>query len=112
MAACRELASDISTLEKLQEHYMILDQSATSTSLLFPWLPSSVKHVKQNSTKILFSVIQHHIEQRKKAPVPSPDTIDMLLGQGASDVEIIQFLFSVVFAAVSNTGIICTSQVL
>ena len=54
MAACRELASDISTLEKLQD-YLILDQSAIPTSL-FPWLPSSVTHAKHNSTKVLFTI--------------------------------------------------------
>jgi hypothetical protein len=109
MAACRELASDLPALTAFQKHYWILEKSATPTALLLPWFPGPAKRAKEASTKALFTTLWDYIEERKKASVPSSDAIDMLLGLGMSNGDIIQFVLAVIFAGVVNTGINCTS---
>jgi sterol 14-demethylase len=109
MASCRELASDLPALTTFQQHYWILEKSATPTALLFPWFPGPAKRAKEASTKALFTTLWDYIEERKKAPVPSSDAIDLLLGMGINNQDIIQFILGVIFAGVINTGINCTS---
>jgi sterol 14-demethylase len=46
-----------------------------------------------------------YVEDRKKASVPSSDAIDMLLGMGVNNQDIVQFVLGVIFAGVINTGI-------
>jgi cytochrome P450 len=112
MASCRELASDLPALTKLRQHFWILDESSTPTSLLFPWFPSPARRVKQTSTKVLHTMLWNYVEERKKAPLPTSDAIDLLLGEGLSNNEIIQFVLGVIFAGVINTGVNCTSPLL
>lgn len=105
MASCRELASDPVALSELQEHYWILEKSATPTALLLPWFPGSAKRAKEASTTALFTMLWNYVEDRKKAPVPNSDAIDVLLGMGVNNQDIVQFMLGVIFAGVINTGI-------
>jgi sterol 14-demethylase len=107
MASCRELASDLAALTEFQRHYWILEKSATPTALLLPWFPSPAKRARDASTTALFKILWEYVEDRKKASVPSSDAIDMLLGMGVNNQDIIQFVLGVVFAGVINTGINC-----
>lgn len=104
LASCRELASDLASLTELQKHYWILEKSATPTALLFPWFPGPAKKAKDASTKALFSMLWRYIEERRKASVSSLDGIDIMLGQGMNNEDVIQFVLSVIFAGVVNTG--------
>lgn len=106
MASCRELASDLSALTKLQNHYWTLENSTTPGTLLFPWFPSSSKSAKEASIKAIYTMILHYINERKNSLVPSSDAIDLLLGEGISDDDIIQFVIVIIFAGVINTGMI------
>ena len=108
MASCRELASDLAALAEFQRHYWILEKSATPTALLLPWFPGPAKRAKQASTTALFTTLWRYVEDRRKAQVPSSDAIDLLLGMGMNNQDIIQFVMAVVFAGVINTGINCT----
>jgi cytochrome P450 len=110
MATCRELASDLSAVARLQKHYWTLEKSATPAALLLPWFPSPARRAKEASTKALYTMLWDYIEERKAASVPSSDAIDVLLGQGLSNDVIIQFILSVIFAGVINTGINGTSR--
>jgi hypothetical protein len=71
-------------LTNFQEHYWVIEKSATPTALLLPWFPSPAQRAKKASTKVLFGTLQHYIEKRKKAPVPSSDAIDILLAEGSN----------------------------
>ncbi|KAF8182333.1 cytochrome P450 [Pholiota molesta] len=75
MATCDELSKDLQAIDEIQQLYWTLEKSATPTAFCF--LGES----------------------------PSADAIDLLIGQGLSDPEIVQFILSVVFAGVINTGI-------
>ena len=104
LASCRELASDLSSITEFQKHYWILEKSATPTALLFPWFPGPAKRAKEASTKALFTALWGYIEERRKASVLSLDAIDLMIGQGMDNGNIIQFVLSVIFAGLVNTG--------
>ena len=88
MATCRELATDLDAVTRLQKTYWTLEKSATPTSLLLPWLPSPAKRRKEVATKALFIMLSEYVDIRKAA-VPSPDAIDLLLAEGLNDEAII-----------------------
>ena len=90
MASCAELASDFKTIEEIQGLYWQLEKSATPTALLLPWFPGPAKKRKERVTKALFTKLYDFVELRKNATVPSPDTIDVLLGQGVPTTEIVE----------------------
>ncbi|KAH9477139.1 Cytochrome P450 monooxygenase [Psilocybe cubensis] len=105
MASCDELAKDVKTISELQSLYWTLEKSATPTALLLPWFPSPAKKRKEVATKELFMKLYGFVEARRHATVPSTDAIDVLLGQGMDTPNIVQFVLSVIFAGVINTGI-------
>ena len=89
MATCRELATDVKAMDRVQHLFWILEKNSTPTALLLPWLPSPAKRRKDKATLELYSTLLHYVDVRKKANVPSYDAIDMLLSQGLGDQEIV-----------------------
>jgi sterol 14-demethylase len=77
-------------------------------SLLVPWFPTPSKFGKLFSIKSMYATLRNHVEERKKAAVPSSDAIDILLADGASTNDIIQFIIGAIFAGVINIGANCT----
>jgi hypothetical protein len=108
MFSCRELASDLPTITKLQQHFWNLERTITPMSLLVPWLPTPSKFAKLISIKSMYATLRNHVEERKKAAVPSSDAIDILLADGVSTNDIIQFTIGAIFAGVINIGANCT----
>ncbi|KAJ3517128.1 hypothetical protein NLJ89_g699 [Agrocybe chaxingu] len=106
MASCSELAKDRATLDELQKLYWQLEKSSTPTALLLPWFPGPAKKRKRTATKELFTKIYDIVEARRKAAVPSSDAVDVLLGQGQSTTEVVEFIVNIIFAGVVNTGMI------
>ena len=105
MASCRELASDIPAITEFQRQFLLLERNASTLSILFPWLPLPAKRAKETSIKYLYTTLWHYVEERRKALVPTSNTIDVLLGQGLKNEDIIQFMLAFIFAGVINTGI-------
>ena len=105
MASCREFASNIPALTEFQRQFMLLERNASTLSILFPWLPLRAKRAKETSIKFLFSTLWSYVEERRKSPVPSSNTIDVLIGQGLKNEDIIQFMLAFIFAGVINTGV-------
>ncbi|CAA7265289.1 unnamed protein product [Cyclocybe aegerita] len=106
MASCSELANDRATLDELQKLYWQLEKSSTPTALLPPWFPGPAKRRKRTATKELFTKTYDVVEARKKAAIPSSDAVDVLLGQGHSTTEVVEFIVNTIFAGVVNTGMI------
>ena len=90
MASCAELGSDFKAIEEVQELYWQLEMSATPTAQLLPWFPGPAKKRKERVTKALYTKLHDYVDLRKNAAVPSSDSIDVLLGQGAPTTEIVQ----------------------
>jgi hypothetical protein len=89
MASCDELATDFKVIDEIQGLYWQLEKSATPTTLLLPWFPGPAKKRKEQVTKDLYVKLHDYVELRKKAAVPSSDTIDVLLGQGLPTSEVV-----------------------
>lgn len=125
MASCDELAKDRDAIKKMTDLYWRLEKSATPVSLLLPWFPGSAKRNKKEATTGLYNLLSGYIDLRRKAEVPSSDAFDLLIAQGEENPEIVgvrfsvscfisllilivyQFILSVIFAGVINTGIQC-----
>ncbi|KJA20465.1 hypothetical protein HYPSUDRAFT_43159, partial [Hypholoma sublateritium FD-334 SS-4] len=105
MASCDELARDTKEIEKIQELYWVLEKSATPTALLLPWFPGRAKKAKEVATRELYMKFSHYVDLRREAKVPTTDAIDIMIGQGQSNADMIQFILGVIFAGVINTGI-------
>ncbi|KAJ3502210.1 hypothetical protein NLJ89_g8990 [Agrocybe chaxingu] len=105
MASCSELANNREVLDEMQKLYWQLERSATPTALLLPWFPSPAKKRKEAATKALFEKLHGFVEDRRNAEAPSSDAVDMLIAQGHSNVDIVGFILSVIFAGVINTGV-------
>lgn len=60
------------------------------------------------SIRAMYATLRNHVEARKKAAVPSSDAIDILLADGVSNNDIIQFILGAIFAGVINIGANCT----
>src|SRR5882762_5859472 len=90
MTTCAELADDFKTVEEIQGLYWQLEKCSTPTALLLPWFPGPAKKRKERVTMALFKKLHDYVKLRKNAAVPSSDSIDVLLGQGLSTVEIVQ----------------------
>ncbi|KAF8879392.1 cytochrome P450 [Infundibulicybe gibba] len=105
MATSREATCDANVVRRLMHMYQVLQESATPTALLLPWLPSRAKRDKAMATQELYVMISGFVQQRRDDKVPSSDAIDVLLEQGLDDNMIMGFIMSVIFAGVLNTGI-------
>ena len=90
MASCAELGADFKTIEEIQKLYWQLEKSSTPTALLLPWFPGPAKKRKERVTLALYTKLHDYVELRKKAAVPSSDSIDVLLGQGVPTSEIVE----------------------
>ncbi|KAF9457598.1 cytochrome P450 [Collybia nuda] len=106
MATCRELSTDLDAVTRLQGLYWTLEKSATPTSLLLPWFPGPAKRQKEVATKGIYALLDHFVECRRTADVPTSDAIDVLLSQGNDNQNIIAVIVGVIFAGVINTGIV------
>jgi hypothetical protein len=90
MISCDELATNLEVIEEIQRLYWQLEKSTTPTTLLLPWFPGPAKKRKERVTKDLYVKLHDYVELRKKAAVPSSDAIDVLLGQGVPNSEIVE----------------------
>ena len=90
MASCAELGADFKSVEEIQRLYWQVEKSATLTTQLLPWFPGPAKKRKERLTMALFTKLHDYVELRKNAAVPSSDSIDVLLGQGISTLEIVE----------------------
>lgn len=99
--SCRELATDVEAMRKLEYNYEIIRQSATPMALIFPWLPNLGLIRKAGACWRLYNIFHGYVEQRKKAVSNScHGAIDFLLARGLESRDIIGVLLGIIFAAV------------
>ena len=105
MATCRELATNLSAVDKLQKDYWMLETSATPTALLLSWLPCTGKKSTEMVIKSLFTTIHDYVETRQMADVVTLDAIDILLARGLTTEDTTGVILAIIFTGVLNTGI-------
>ena len=89
MATCRELATNMDAMARIQGDYMMLEKSATPVALLLPWFPSTAKKNNETATRNLFTTLYGYVEMRRKADTRTSDAIDVLLSNGLTSEEIV-----------------------
>ena len=87
MATCRELATDMDAMARIQADYWMLEKSATPIALLLPWFPSTARKNNGIATKSLFTTLYGYVEMRRKADTRTSDAIDVLLSSGLTSEE-------------------------
>ncbi|KAG6906542.1 hypothetical protein DXG01_013250 [Tephrocybe rancida] len=107
LASCRELAEDKEALTQLARHYWELETSATPMALMFPWFPWPARKSNQRATEGAVGIVSNFIKLRRRATEPSPDSIDTLIAEGATNDTIIGFILGSLFAGVIPTGMSC-----
>ena len=90
MASCKELATDASVVQTLNNLFWKLEKSATPVGLLLPWFPGTAKKNKIQATKVMYEILSHYVEVRRKADIPSADAIDVLLADGLENTAIVE----------------------
>ncbi|KZP30145.1 cytochrome P450 [Athelia psychrophila] len=106
MASCSELSTNYSDLDRMSELYWELERNSTPASLLLPWFPGKARRNKKEATRGLYNLIDHYVQLRRSAEVPSSDTFDFLIADGAEDKDIVAFVQEMIFAGAINTGML------
>jgi len=94
MTTCQELLTNVDDLKHLQYNYFRLEKSATPTAVMLPWLPGYSQIKRLLALKNLYFALLKYVKIRRAASVPSSDAIDVMLGQGKTDQEIIGVRYS------------------
>ena len=89
MTTCHELTKNEADLKKIGELFMTLQTSATPTSLLLPWFPSSARKAGKRATTDMYTIICTYIETRRDAE-PTNDAIDLLIADGETNESIVE----------------------
>ena len=89
VTTCQELAENKDDIERLTQHYWDLEKSATPVVLLLPWFPSRAKKAQRISSRALFTLLYKYVDLRRKAPVPSSNSIDTLIAYGDTNEAIV-----------------------
>jgi cytochrome P450 len=90
---CDELAKNETDLKKIAELLVTLQSSATPTSLLLPWFPSTARKEKRQANTILYTMLYAYVEARRRAE-PTTDAIDVLIAEGDANHSIISVSLS------------------
>ena len=89
MTTCHELTKNEVDLKKIGELFMTLQTSATPTSLLLPWFPSSAKKAGKRATTQIYTIICTYVKARRDAE-PANDAIDILIADGETNEGIVE----------------------
>ena len=91
MATCRSLATNRAEVTRLANLYWIVEKSATPVKLLLPWFPSKAKKESARCTRELYKMLDGYVEKQRKTPEGlGSDAIDVLIGEGVKNPDIIQ----------------------
>ncbi|KAF2456488.1 cytochrome P450 6A1 [Lineolata rhizophorae] len=102
---CNDFADDPVLLEKTLALFEYIDKSATSTGILFPWLPTPARIKRDFAGARLYMMFRKVAEERKKLGKRDNDALQFLLDEGDTIGQIMVFVVGALFAGLLNTGI-------
>lgn len=88
LATCRAISEDKAAVDKIAALFMKLQKSATPTSLLLPWFPSSARRTNKQATAELYTMIAGYVDEQRER-TPSSDAIDILISEGFENSVIV-----------------------
>jgi len=78
VTTCHDLMKNEVDLRRIGELFRTLQTSATFTSLLLPWFPSSARKAGKEAVTELFTMLHTYVETRRHAELTN-DAIDVLI---------------------------------
>jgi len=93
VTTCHDLTENEADLKRIKALFLTLQTSATPTSLLLPWFPSSARKTGKDATTELFTILYAYVETRRHAE-PTTDAIDILIAAGESTQNIVGVSFA------------------
>ncbi|TDL20334.1 cytochrome P450 [Rickenella mellea] len=105
--SCNEITDDDDLVSKVTELYWNIEEGSTASSVLLPWFPSKARNLKKESTAQLYLLLKEVYEARFNGDKVHSDTLQVLIDEGDSINDAIQFMMGAMFAGIVNTGIVC-----
>ncbi|KAG8720691.1 hypothetical protein FRC09_009125 [Ceratobasidium sp. 395] len=102
---CREIADSVEQCKRMEDLFWAIDEGATPTAVLFPWIPSAARRKKVKATGDVFDWFDHIIKTRRQEERREDDALQMLLDLGYSTTDVIEFVLFTLFAGIINTGL-------
>ncbi|KAH7113274.1 cytochrome P450 [Dendryphion nanum] len=105
MVGAEELADDPVLLESFLKYFMMIESTATATTIMFPSLPTPGMLKRTYAGARLYMIVEKIVKQREKTGEKHDDALQFLLDQGDRMFKIIEFTVGALFAGLLNTGI-------
>lgn len=105
MVGAEELADDPILLEAFLKYFMMIESTATATTIMFPSLPTPGMLKRTYAGARLYMIMEKIVKQREKTGEKRDDALQFLLDQGDRMYKIIEFTVGALFAGLLNTGI-------
>lgn len=80
---------------------MLCERTTSAKTVLMKWWPSESRKAKLNATKDLANMFQTVITSRRKSGKKEEDALQVLLDEGCTDNDILQFILTTLFAGQS-----------
>ncbi|TDL20337.1 cytochrome P450 [Rickenella mellea] len=103
--SCNEIADDFDVVSKVTQLYWNIEEGSSATTVLLPWLPSKARTLKKESTTALYLLFKDVYDARFSSDKVHSDALQVLIDEGDSVNDAIQFMMSSLFAGIVNTGI-------
>ncbi len=102
---CDEIADDPKRLKRCIDHLTTLRTSNDVQSAALPWVPTRAFFTRRYATYCLISLLMPIMNSRMKKGSPrKDDALQLLVDNGDSKENILQFLPSILFIASANAG--------
>lgn len=80
---------------------MLCERTTSAKTVLMKWWPSESRKAKLNATKELANMFQTVITNRRTSGRKEEDALQVLLDEGCTDNDILQFILTTLFAGQS-----------
>lgn len=99
--ACREIAENEAEFDRMRKLFMLCERTTSAKTVLMKWWPSESRKAKLNATKELANMFQTVITNRRTSGRKEEDALQVLLDEGCTDNDILQFILTTLFAGQS-----------
>ena len=86
---CKEIADDEQLMRKVLGFYEMIEESSTSTGIIFPWLPTPSKIKRTYAGGRLYMIFNNIGNERKKLDKKIDDPLQLLIDKGDDMQKII-----------------------
>lgn len=86
---CNDIADDPALLLKTLRLYEAIEESATPTGIIFPWLPTVAKLKRTIAGGRLYMIFQRIVSQRRKTGKRDEDALQFMIDHGDDVTKII-----------------------